>query len=158
MTESVGYLKSLEWQAKLALAKIKASNRGYGDGPVAWRNYNEARTRLRHAYLRAQGKRVPERHDADFDTTVCGIPCGVKVTGFWRGMPGGPFEPPEPAEIEFILLDRDGYRAGWLEEKATRDEIDEIHGECLHHHHEQKQLAAEARAEDRYEAMKLGEI
>jgi len=158
-------LRSLEWQEKLAIGKLKAANR-LPDAErrrqarsTAMRDLNLIRTKKRHAYLRAQGKRPPRRETPDFTDTCCGIPCGVHVTSFTPGWGGSSFEPPEPPEVEFELLDSNGYRAAWLEEKLedNQDEEDRLRGECMRHHYEQRQAAAEARAEARYEAMKLGE-
>lgn len=58
-----------------------------------------------------------------FNTRVAGIPCICEVTTYYYD-PGRTYGPPEncyPPEMdfEFILLDRKGYRAEWLERKLT---------------------------------------
>lgn len=61
----------------------------------------------------------------EFDTTVCGIPCIVRVT-YWEaydpGCTSGPPErcyPAEGGEGEWEILDRNGRHAPWLENKMT---------------------------------------
>lgn len=66
------------------------------------------------------------------ESQVSGIPCLVEVESFHR-------DPPERgvngnlvqgwADIEFIVLDRKGYRAKWLEKKLTGDDVDRINRE-----------------------------
>lgn len=60
-----------------------------------------------------------------FPTNVQGIPCQCEVismTAYDPGRTTGPVErcyPPEGGEIEFLILDRQGYHAPWLERKLT---------------------------------------
>ena len=60
-----------------------------------------------------------------FPTTVNGIPCQCKVTSYTPVIPGyttGPPEncyPDEGGEVEFILLDRRGREASWLDRYVT---------------------------------------
>lgn len=54
---------------------------------------------------------------------VCGIPCHALVTDYHKGLDGSYWEPPEPAEVEFKLYDRKGYRAVWLENKMTDEDL-----------------------------------
>lgn len=61
----------------------------------------------------------------EFDTTVCGIPCIVRVT-YWEaydpGCTSGPPErcyPAEGGDGEWEILDRNGRPAPWLENKMT---------------------------------------
>lgn len=73
-----------------------------------------------------------------FDTRVQGIPCEVKVTYYTPTVPalrfGHPdrWMPEEPAEFEYELYDRKGYRAKWLERKVTDKDDDNIFEEYLH--------------------------
>lgn len=53
-----------------------------------------------------------------FDYTVCGIPCRVDVVTCLLGTADSRWEPGDPREIEFDLLDRRGRRARWLEAKV----------------------------------------
>lgn len=84
-----------------------------------------------------------ERHFSDYDTTIAGIPCGIVVQSYtapkaWRqhtfkGAGPGDCDPPEPAEVEFFVVDRKGYRAKWLERKAdwsklTREVLERVNG------------------------------
>lgn len=74
-----------------------------------------------------------------FDTRVCGIPCQVEVVSASRGYAGSYYEPPEAPEIEWILLDRKGYRAEWLERKMTptqQAEIDQQACDAVHEYRE----------------------
>lgn len=73
----------------------------------------------------------------DIETTVAGIPCIARCTYYSPADPGrtyGPPEhcwPPEPAEIDFDILDRRGRYAAWLERKMTTDDIDRIEHEII---------------------------
>lgn len=70
-----------------------------------------------------------------FPSKVNGIPCQVEVTTFKAEVPAqiwGPPEkcyPSEPAEIEFNILDRRGYKATWLERMLDKKEAQRIEEE-----------------------------
>lgn len=72
-----------------------------------------------------------------FEHQVGGIPCQVAVTHATPYIPAQTFGPPEncyPAEggdCEWVLLDRKGYRAKWLEKKLTEKELEEIDELCF---------------------------
>ena len=127
-----------KWQVALALAEWKCANilkRGIGP---AMARYNTARAALRHA---TQGTKPQTRECADFVTIVAGIPCGVVVTGYsgarpWRqhtfvGAGPGDCDAPEDEEVEWRLVDGDGYPAEWLEEKMKPYEGYLISRECI---------------------------
>lgn len=66
------------------------------------------------------------KHNADFDTTVSGIPCGVVVTHFLKvkadSRADNPWDYYGYTETEWFLVDRCGYAAGWLEKKMSDDD------------------------------------
>jgi hypothetical protein len=66
-----------------------------------------------------------------FNTTACGIPCQVEVTSYRPGTPDGRWEPGDPTEIEWQLLDRRGRRAPWLERKLTQAQNDDLEQEAI---------------------------
>ena len=76
---------------------------------------------------------MSKREIADMVTTVKGIPCGVVIESYspgrpWRqyvfpGAGPGDCSIPEPMELEFYLLDRKGYRADWLQDRMTGDDV-----------------------------------
>ena len=74
---------------------------------------------------------------AEIETTVAGIPCFIGVTDYERYRPAFISGPPEncyPAEGgygDYILLDRKGYRAAWLERKVTDRIEEEIQSEIF---------------------------
>jgi len=80
--------------------------------------------------------------NADFTTTVSGIPCGVVIDSYTPGRPWrqhtfsgagpGDCDPPEEAEVTWHLVDRKGYYAEWLERKLTNADVTRIYEECLH--------------------------
>ena len=83
-----------------------------------------------------------ERQIANIETTVAGIPCGVVLDHITSGHPArGPFygrrgmtswgEPEEFPEVEWHLVDRKGYPAGWLEDKLTEDDCIRIDRQFL---------------------------
>ena len=65
-----------------------------------------------------------------FDTTVHGIPCQCQVHYFTPFRPsrgiGNEAQPPEPVEFSFILLDRKGYPAPWLEKYLNDDDFQRL--------------------------------
>lgn len=64
----------------------------------------------------------PDSERQCYPVKVRGIPCYALVTSYHEGWDGSYWEPPEPAEVEFDIYDRKGYRAGWLEAKMSDDE------------------------------------
>ena len=127
-----------KWQVALALAEWKCANiLKRGVGPAMGR-YNTARAALRHAI---NGTTPQKRLCADFVTTVAGIPCGVVVTDYvaarpWKqhtfaGAGPGDCDPPEYEDVEWRLVDGDGYPAGWLEDKMKPYEEYLISRECI---------------------------
>lgn len=75
----------------------------------------------------------------EFASTVCGIPCIVRVTHWEAYDPGcrsGPPErcyPAEGGEGEWEILDRRGRPAPWLERKLTGDDRERIDTEVFNH-------------------------
>lgn len=71
----------------------------------------------------------------DFETTVCGIPCGVVITHY-LDVPGS-FNRNANSDVDYYgltecdwyLVDRKGYKAKWLEKKLTNKDIDRINYE-----------------------------
>lgn len=63
-----------------------------------------------------------------YETTIAGIPCLIEIT-YYNYTPGSgcyaTAETPEDlfgtTELEYIIQDREGYAAPWLEEKLTPD-------------------------------------
>jgi hypothetical protein len=79
---------------------------------------------------------APEQYTPDFYTRVQNIPCGVVVTHFVpytpmriTGWGFGDALPPEGPECEFLLTDRRGYRAKWLSELMSIDDVQRIEKE-----------------------------
>ena len=65
----------------------------------------------------------------EFETTVCGIPCLVRVINWepyrpaiLRADPGDSY-PPEGGEGDWEILDRKGRPAPWQERKLTGQEL-----------------------------------
>ncbi len=75
--------------------------------------------------------------DISIQTRIAGIPCIAQVTHYMAGDPGrvsGPPEhcyPPDPGELDWIILDRRGRPAPWLERKMTDQDIDRIGSKLL---------------------------
>lgn len=81
-------------------------------------------------------KNQTKRFKADFDTTVAGIPCGVQIIS----VDGKDSDPSNDAsdwdnkgwiDLDFDILDRQGYLAPWLQAKMTNKDIARIKGEIL---------------------------
>jgi len=73
----------------------------------------------------------------EIETRVAGIPCWARLTHYHPGDPGrtyGPPEdcwPPEPAEMDWTILDGRGRPAPWLERKMTDQDVDRISDQFL---------------------------
>lgn len=65
----------------------------------------------------------------DFESTVAGIPCKVRVTYATPYVPASWDAPAEGGDFEFELLDRKGYRARWLEKKMSDEDVSRIERE-----------------------------
>lgn len=84
------------------------------------------------------------KETADFDTTVCGIPCGVVVDTYHYQPPSKKCaqqcETPDEfygyTEIEWHLLDRKGYHARWLEDKMTDGDNETLEEEIMEEYNE----------------------
>ena len=69
------------------------------------------------------------RLTTDFDTRICGIPCSIKVLSYthvppWRGdarTAPSDLDYYGYTEWDFIVCDRKGYIANWLQAKLTDD-------------------------------------
>ena len=127
-----------QWNIALAKAELKCANILGAGKSGAMSKLNTARAALRHA---VNGTKPQKREDADFDTTVAGIPCGVVITSYvgarpWRqhtfaGAGPGDCDAPEDEEVEWLLVDSKGYLAMWLEEKMNRTDRRVIEIECI---------------------------
>lgn len=69
--------------------------------------------------------------ETHFETTVAGIPCGVHITSYQPFVPPTWDDPGEPEDVEYIVTDRKGYEAEWLERKMTKDDWRELDAEVL---------------------------
>lgn len=67
------------------------------------------------------------------DAYACGIPCRIEVTNYQPATAHGWYEEGDYEDADWILLDRRGRRAEWLERKlqANREELERVHGEVL---------------------------
>lgn len=125
LTSELNQLRYNEW---LGRRLVRYGNKGLIDRNKAMSLYSRARTALLH-YLHGR----PERHLIDAQTRIQGIPCGIHVTGVTRGSDWGvpknplmPDERPDADEYRYIVTDRRGYRAKWLEAKMTLDDDDHV--------------------------------
>ena len=68
---------------------------------------------------------------SDIDTHIQGIPCGIRVTSYFRQKPLGPRADSDVdcygySDCEYTVLDREGYPALWLERKIKEDDNERI--------------------------------
>lgn len=66
-----------------------------------------------------------------FNTRINGVPCQVEVAAFYQGRDATLTEPPEYPEMDFVLLDRKGRRATWLERYLNKDEEERLLNEYI---------------------------
>lgn len=63
------------------------------------------------------------------EVRIQGVPAIVEVTSVVRATPAGArgyLDPPEPAEVEFTVLDRRGRPAPWLAKKMSQADVERI--------------------------------
>lgn len=74
-------------------------------------------------------------YQAEIETRVAGIPCLIGVThyecvrGSYNYHAASDMDYYGYSEAEWIVLDRKGYKAAWLERKLTADDNDRINAE-----------------------------
>lgn len=87
---------------------------------------------------------MSKKQEATFSTTVCGMPCGVVVDSFQYSPPSRkpaslcscPDEYYGHTDMEWHLIDRKGYQAGWLQEKMSDNDIEQLTIEIEENYHE----------------------
>ena len=68
---------------------------------------------------------------SDIDTHIQGIPCGIKITSYFRQKPLGPradsdYDAMGYTDAEYTVLDREGYPALWLDRKIKNEDNERI--------------------------------
>jgi len=80
-------------------------------------------------------------YSPDFETTVKGgLPVGVVVESYIPYLPATRWAPPEGPEIEWFFIDSKGYRADWLLNQLTENEVDHVETELYEHGEEQRRM------------------
>lgn len=71
--------------------------------------------------------------DITLDAYACGIPCQIEVLAYQPATAHGWYEEGDYEDADWIVLDRRGRRAPWLERKlqANREELERLHGEVI---------------------------
>jgi hypothetical protein len=94
-------------------------------------NFNRARANLVRTIRKLEGRPIMQ-YTPSFTTSVRGIPCGVVVThyrtaqqGVYDRLPEDCY-PEQPAEIEWFLVDRNGYKAEWLERNMQPGDVESL--------------------------------
>lgn len=78
---------------------------------------------------------MANHYEAEIETTIAGIPCLIGVThyecvrGSYNYNAASDMDYYGYSESEWIVLDRKGYKAAWLERKLTADDHDRINAE-----------------------------
>lgn len=125
-------LRKFFWSSCYMLGKAESN-----DSRRRWMiEVNKDRSRLYRYCNKLRGKPETRQIEPDFTTKVCGMPCGVVVTDYSPNVPMmifgegyGDVYPPEAESIEFYLVDRKGYRARWLENKMTDEDVNNVQAE-----------------------------
>lgn len=125
---NIQYLYDNVEKAKRALSA--ANKLGRKERIDAFREFNKHYNALRQAQ---RGGKV-KTYDADFETRVASIPCGVVVLAYrdasgWSSNPA--MAEPDDHDFEFILVNARGYRIEWLERKLTECDCKRIEAEYL---------------------------
>ena len=66
------------------------------------------------------------RERPDIEMHLNGVDFGVVVDNYVPGEPGTRWEPAEPPEFEWHFIDDLGYRADWIMDQMTEDDMDTI--------------------------------
>ena len=71
--------------------------------------------------------------DLSWDIYACGIPCRVEVLSYQPATAHGWYEEGDYEDADWILLDRRGRRAEWLERKLQDNplELERVHEEVI---------------------------
>ena len=71
--------------------------------------------------------------DLSWDIYACGIPCRVEVLSYQPATAHGWYEEGDYEDADWILLDRRGRRAQWLERKLQDNqlELERVHEEVI---------------------------
>ena len=71
--------------------------------------------------------------DLSWDIYACGIPCRVEVLSYQPATAHGWYEEGDYEDADWILLDRRGRRAEWLERKLEDNqlELERVHEEVI---------------------------
>ena len=71
--------------------------------------------------------------DLSWDIYACGIPCRVEVLSYQSATAHGWYEEGDYEDADWILLDRRGRRAQWLERKLQDNqlELERVHEEVI---------------------------
>lgn len=74
-------------------------------------------------------------------TTICGIPCQVKVNYYYHQEPDYNNDVSASdyygyTDLDYTLYDRKGYRADWLMKKMSKQDEEKVQEEILCHLHE----------------------
>lgn len=113
------------WCARNALGRAnRAHSNTLGCNPKseAMRQLNIERAKLRRLARMMAGNPITDPVDADFETTVAGIPCGIVIDSYTPYMPRGCDDPGEPEGWEYTIVDRNGYRSDWIESKMDKND------------------------------------
>ena len=125
------------WCARNALGRANRAHRntlGCNPKSEAMRQLNIERAKLRRLARMLAGNPIADPVDADFETTVCGIPCGVVIDSYTPGDDGNGIDcPPEIEEFEYTIIDRSGYRADWIEKKMNSKDESYLHDEIFNY-------------------------
>ena len=110
------------WCARNALGRAnRAHTNTLGCNPKseAMRQLNIERSKLRRLARMLTGNPITDPVDADFETTVAGIPCGIVIDSYQPAVIPHRDDPGEDEDWEYTIIDRGGYRAQWIEDKMT---------------------------------------
>lgn len=74
---------------------------------------------------------MSKRLNIQYEVTIRGIPAGVADVIISGGCLQTEVDPGEPPYVEYIITDRKGYPALWLEEQMTNRDYDKLESELL---------------------------
>ena len=90
-----------------------------------------------------------------FNSRIQGIPCKIEITDYappeLKIVTCTTINPPDPGELEWIVLDRRGREADWLADKLTKADRQRIDDEAVDFIQQEKAEAAISAAEYRAE-------
>lgn len=72
-----------------------------------------------------------EYFSPDFYLTISGIPAAIHITDYFAGYPSSSIAPEETEYVDFVVTDKNGYIADWLDKKITPENHERLYAKLI---------------------------